>query len=721
MASLFQVELPPDIEKARETVSAVSDNVIGNAAGDAALLAIQDTAEKTKAVIDAIIASVEEDVQAIADEGIQKLYDALGLNEEIINFARNIVSIAMHGADLAGSAVLKGMNIINSMDMNALPMSAVAAGLSVAQTFADKFVATLIERYGDYAKLAIEFVVDPDAVIEQLMEQLDIAIQQVYDLIDEQVYRYLGMSIAQIRKLANEGLRIYKEYKAARKRAREKKDQDGEEGNREGVIEGSGKKTKVNVKVTVNADQLKQNLMVWLSKMGDAIFNGFLVLQVLDAINSIRELTKTMTDINLESLAEDFNSLEDLIALLDELGFGDDSTAIDLSLIPSLNINAIIAQMNSIVDNFDAMQMATGVAKSVAGSIDVQGSVSQEKTYDLTTDVDSMTINITFYNNPQNGAKNVYKTLKKAKDSNDKRIFSESELKTVTQHINKLENNGDTEQFKCGKYTFVMTLKVDQRKQTDKERQQKIQDDGAAGETAELETREEVQKKNPDGETRRNTIAILHTAFSILKSMVGVLQPLMILVNNYKINKAYARSKHDENLVTCFMDALSYLGMGKKSNMNGDSPSSPRLYTVRTYALYRQVVAKMHIRINGAESDLITDDQKRSINKWLKDNEPAAKQIPDGGYTKLYIDMDSILEEQACKEEIQQELLATFGPGAENISFNMDTCIKVDGTFDGIDNIEMVGDYVIYSDSTLPRLPSQIMWAIGHGFKDEDT
>ena len=130
----------------------------------------------------------------------------------------------MHGADLAGSAVLKGMNLINSFDMNALPMSAVAAGLSVTQTFADKFVGKLIERYGDYAKLVIEFIVDPGAVIEQLMEQLDIAIQQVYDLIDQQVYQYLGMSIAQIRKLANEGLRIYKEYKAARKRAREKKD-----------------------------------------------------------------------------------------------------------------------------------------------------------------------------------------------------------------------------------------------------------------------------------------------------------------------------------------------------------------------------------------------------------------------------------------------------------------------------------------------------------------
>lgn len=137
MASLFQVELPPDIEKARENVSAVAGNVIGSAVGDAALKTIQDTAEKTKAVVDGIIASVELDVQAIADEGFQKLYDSLGLNEEVISLASSIVKMAMHGADLAGSAVLKGMNVINSFDMNALPMSAVAAGLSVAQTFAD--------------------------------------------------------------------------------------------------------------------------------------------------------------------------------------------------------------------------------------------------------------------------------------------------------------------------------------------------------------------------------------------------------------------------------------------------------------------------------------------------------------------------------------------------------------------------------------------------------
>ena len=158
MASLFQIELPPAAQKAQSTLSTAASFTIGNAASDVAMQAIQETSEKTKAAIDAIIASVENDVQNIAVEGVQKLYDALGLNGATIQLARNIVKIAMNGANLAESSILKGMEVINSCDMTALPMSAVAAGMQVAQTFADQFVGKLIEKYGDYAKLAIEFI-----------------------------------------------------------------------------------------------------------------------------------------------------------------------------------------------------------------------------------------------------------------------------------------------------------------------------------------------------------------------------------------------------------------------------------------------------------------------------------------------------------------------------------------------------------------------------------
>ena len=39
------------------------------------------------------------------------------------------------------------------------------------------------------------------------------------------------------------------------------------------------------------------------------------------------------------------------------------------------------------------------------------------------------------------------------------------------------------------------------------------------------------------------------------------------------------------------------------------------------------------------------------------------------------------------------------------------------GTFDGMENMEVVGDKVIYSDKDAPRLPSQLLLAQMRGYK----
>ena len=109
MSSLIQIDLPADLQKAKTKAEQFAGYGLSSAAGDAALQAIQDTSEKTKAVIDGIIASVEDDIQNIAINGAQELYDSLGLNEQNIEFAKNIVSMAMNASELAGSSVLKGM------------------------------------------------------------------------------------------------------------------------------------------------------------------------------------------------------------------------------------------------------------------------------------------------------------------------------------------------------------------------------------------------------------------------------------------------------------------------------------------------------------------------------------------------------------------------------------------------------------------------------------
>lgn len=69
MPSLIEIDLPEDLQKAKKTAEQLASYGLGSAAGDDALKIIQDTSEKTKAVIDGIIASVENDVQNIAING----------------------------------------------------------------------------------------------------------------------------------------------------------------------------------------------------------------------------------------------------------------------------------------------------------------------------------------------------------------------------------------------------------------------------------------------------------------------------------------------------------------------------------------------------------------------------------------------------------------------------------------------------------------------------
>lgn len=102
-----------------------------------------------------IVRMVEDNVQMILEDGASALYEALGISEPLLESARNIVSMASHATDIAGSAVLKGMTAVNSIDMHALPMSAAAAALQATKSFTDVYVNKLVEKYGALAELAI--------------------------------------------------------------------------------------------------------------------------------------------------------------------------------------------------------------------------------------------------------------------------------------------------------------------------------------------------------------------------------------------------------------------------------------------------------------------------------------------------------------------------------------------------------------------------------------
>ena len=727
---LFEIQLSEEQQKAADTIKFISSMATTSASGDIAIKYAEEVANRTKASLDALILMAETNVQDVMINGVQALYDMLGLNEPLLNTIKNIVNMGLHATDIAGSAVLRGMTAVNSFDVHALPMSAAALTLSTIKSITDVYIEKFLDEYGIYGELIIEFIVDPGLAWETLRNELDTILKSIEDLAISQIEQYLGLSYEEIKYKITQGKNLYKQYKAAKKAQKEKKEKEknsdsSDTASEDNGINKSGKKVNVNVDVELNPNKVMAQLKAWMLQTGDGIYNGFIVFQIIDLVKELKEVVSQATDISFESLSYNMETLDDFIALLDDLGLGDDSTAIDLSMIPAMNLNAIYASMNNLKEQ--ATQGLINTARIAASSVEISGSVTTSKTYDITTDKNSMTITVTYYANPTDKSisKSVYNAFSKAKDQDKVNLFSQSECKIIQETITKLwtdyQNNGTkTAQVKVNRYTIKFVLNISEKPKEDQQSKKTPQKNNIFKEIKKdfrmipvLEETQVSQEKNQQ-EKKRNTIKLLHTLYSIVKSFIGPFKLYIILVNNYKTNKAYVRSNQDQNLVQLMMEALDRLGltssMPKHTTTPDGKPVTNDMYTVRSISLYEYVTNTMHIKFNQAMSTVLNENQKEQINEWLARNDKNARELKRDAQTRLFIDWESLKQQQECLKKRYNEYK---GAAPENTikKVFINECAKTNGSFDGMDLIEQVGDSFVYSDSTLPRLPSQIMMA----------
>ena len=245
------------------------------------------------------------------------------------------------------------------------------------------------------------------------------------------------------------------------------------------------------------------------------------------------------------------------------------------------------------------------------------------------------------------------------------------------------------------------------------------EDQRSDAEAFSLLTRTEESTTDPDRvrEQKRNTIKLLHTAYSMLKALMGPLKLFAVLISNYQENKRYVRSKQDDNLAVLIQQALGKLGLDKSITPADGQRLEDCLYTVRSVAMLTFVDEEMHITFSGAMSrEPLTDSQKRRVNEWLRRNDKAAPQITTDGPVRLFIDYDSIANERACVRKRLEELRSVADPDYVSLLLSSD-CARINGTFDGLDKVEFAGDRIVYSDSDLPRMPSQIMCAQQKGYE----
>ena len=111
----------------------------------------------------------------------------------------------------------------------------------------------------------------------------------------------------------------------------------------------------IEIDMQITPELMKQNLLDWLASQSDLLYNGFLIVQIRDSVYSIKDTIRSLTDIDLETLAEGINTLDDFIELLDELGLGDKTLSVNLDMIPTLGLNAIYSGLNSLTDSLNSI------------------------------------------------------------------------------------------------------------------------------------------------------------------------------------------------------------------------------------------------------------------------------------------------------------------------------------------------------------------------------
>lgn len=141
-------------------------------AKDLADAALESSAQKTKALVAGMIDSIEETVGMVAEQGIKKLYDSLGINETSINTAKKIISMADNAAALATDVLTKGVVALNKYSEMSIPLDVRTAIINMFITMADLLYKTYIEAYQQYIDLLIGFILDPGATFDALMKSL---------------------------------------------------------------------------------------------------------------------------------------------------------------------------------------------------------------------------------------------------------------------------------------------------------------------------------------------------------------------------------------------------------------------------------------------------------------------------------------------------------------------------------------------------------------------
>lgn len=153
--------------------------------------------------------------------------------------------------------------------------------------------------------------------------------QEIEKLVDESCYKYTGFHLLEIYNMCAKGFQIVRQLKNLKKQK-----PDIEEGY------------DINIDISIDYDARKQEiyqeLYTYLNTLTTPLYNAFLMLQLKDTVDTIKDIVDRMVNIDVDIMALNIESIDDIIAIFDRI-FGENPTIVSIKEIPLLSLNTMLA------------------------------------------------------------------------------------------------------------------------------------------------------------------------------------------------------------------------------------------------------------------------------------------------------------------------------------------------------------------------------------------
>ena len=416
---------------------------------------------KATQILDSTREFIEQIGTTTLTNSIDAIYKQLGINQNTMALVNDITT------NLSGN-ITKVQTIINIFPRSLTHTpSAKGALMEIAVSYKDilmEQINSLKLVYDETVNAAINSL---STILQLLHGSIEVIIRTVEELFDQYAYKYTGHHVMELYFMLQPGIALVKAIikykKELKKDKKEKKEKVKKEISEKIDKKIEGYETKVNNKINENVKDVFDNtvgntysldvgidlndlynqLYEWLSKQSDALYNAFMMLLMKDFVSEIKEDIQKLTNIDIRLMADNINTFDDLIQLLDSLGLNEHTPTIDFQQLIATGMNSVFAISNSFKTLFKELDVPTvgQLTGSVVHSIDV--TPSKQKAYEIDTELkgNDNIIKIKLHADPSNKIiKAQFITLFKLVKYNNKRVFNKGQINTIIDNIIAIYN-----------------------------------------------------------------------------------------------------------------------------------------------------------------------------------------------------------------------------------------------------------------------------------------